>query len=225
MNTITAKEFGKSYALLEAKVSSNDEDLFNVLSKLPDYDAYIKFRTEFKEGALAAGYRETGFDMFWSRIMARLVADFGYTVPRKPVTTEGSKAAAAAKEKSKAAVNALIEKPEAELIENINKLAQASAESAAKGQPNAAAAAEISRMMKALATKRKQAAKGLETEKKVLLETLREWLKTAPMEVLKAMEVAGRAKMQELHDAKKQADEIPPVDMPAVKRNAKKKAA
>jgi hypothetical protein len=225
VQVITAKEFGKSYAILEAKVSSNDEDLARVLSKLPDYDAYIKFRTEFKEGALGAGYRESGFDMLWSRIIGRLAADFAYTVPKKPVTTEASAKVAKSREKKKAETDELLKLPEEEIKKRIDSLGKAISESAVKGEVNKAATSEATRYLKALETKRKESSKAAGEEKKQLVETLRGWLKDAPIEVLKAMEVAGRAKMQELHDAKKQADEVPLVDQPQVEKNKKRRAA
>lgn len=195
---VTPEQFGKSYALLEAKQSSNDEDLFSVLGKLPDYAAYIDFRTKFKAGAIAAGYIETGFDKLWSRIVARLVADFGYTVPVKPVTTKGSEAVAKSREKKKSAVAELVALPEDEIKARIDSLGKAIAKSAAKGETNLAATTEANRYFKALEAKRKESSKAANEETKQLIAELREIIKSAPVDTLKAMLAAAKADIQKL---------------------------
>ena len=207
MNAIqsTPEQFGKSYALLEAKQSSNDEDLFRVLNVLPDYAAYIDFRTKFKAGAIAAGYIETGFDKLWSRIVARLVADFGYTVPVKPVTTKGSEAVAKSREKKKSAVAELVALPEEEIKARIDTLGKAIAQSAAKGETNLAATVEANRYFKALEAKRKESGKAANEEVKQLSAELREIIKGAPVDVLKAMLTAAKAEMQKLAEPAKPA--------------------
>lgn len=196
---VTPEQFGKSYALLEAKQSSNDEDLFRVLNVLPDYAAYIDFRTKFKAGAIAAGYIETGFDKLWSRIMARLVGDFGYNVPAKPVTTKGSEAVAKSREKKKSAIAELVALPEAEIKAKIDTLGKAIAQSAAKGETNLAATVEANRYFKALEAKRKEAGKAANEETKQLAAELRDIIKGAPVDVLKAMLSAAKAAMQQIH--------------------------
>lgn len=191
-NTMTPEQFGKSYALLEAKVSSNDEDLFRVLNALPDYAAYIDFRSKFKAGAIAAGYIETGFDKLWSRIIARLAETFSYSIPAKPITTKESAKVSESKKKANAEIEKLVELPETEIRARIDTLGKAIAESAAKGEVNKAATSEAARYFKALEKQKREANKSQDSEAKALRDELREIIKTASVDQLKAMLIASR---------------------------------
>ncbi len=191
-NAMTPEQFGKSYALLAAKESANDEDLFRVLSVLPDYPAYIDFRSKFKTGAIAAGYIETGFDKLWSRIIARLAETFSYSIPAKPITTKESAKVSESKKKASAEIEKLAELPEADIRARIDSLGKAIAESAAKGEVNKAATNEASRYFKALEKQKREASKEFDAEAKALRDELREVIKTASVDQLKSMLIAAK---------------------------------
>lgn len=198
IQSITPEQFGKSYAILESKVASNDEDLARVLSGLPDYTAYLDFRTKFKAGAIGAGYLESGFDTLWSRIMARLAENYDYTIPAKPITTKESAKVSESRKKTNEAIATIAALPEDEIKARLDTLGKAIAEAAAKGVPNTAAVTESGRYFKALEAKRKEASKADNEEAKQYKEALRDMMKAAPLAVLKAMLEAGRIAQQEL---------------------------
>ena len=90
-NTNTAQDYGRAYAKAEITQAQNDADVAAILAGL-DFTAYGAFRDDFKAGAKAAGYLETGLDMLWHRLVKRIGDAFGFVAPKSPKVESQQKA-------------------------------------------------------------------------------------------------------------------------------------
>ena len=181
----TPEQFGALYASHEIEQGNNDAALFAAISKLP-YADYLAFRDGFKSGAIKAGYIETGFPMLWSRTMGRLASDFGFQIPVKPVTSKDSLRSIKSREKAKAETDTLAKLSIAELNAKRETLTPAIKAGDIK------ALREDLTIVKAINKARKDQEKGAESEVKNLRAELREIIKTAKVETLRAMLAATK---------------------------------
>lgn len=181
----TPEQFGALYASHEIAQGNNDAELFASISALP-YADYLAFRDGFKSGAIKAGYIETGFPMLWSRTMGRLASDFGFQIPEKPVTTKDSLRSIKSREKAKAETDMLAKLSIAELSAKRETLTPAIKSGDIK------ALREDLAIVKAINKVRKDQEKGAESEVKNLRAELREIIKTASVETLRAMLTASK---------------------------------
>ncbi len=181
----SAAQFGALYASHELAQSKNDGELFAALAPL-SYADYVTFRELFKGGAVQAGYIETGFPMLWSRTMGRLATDFGFQIPIKPVTAKQSVKNAASREKAKAKQSefAKLSIPEMQ--------AKREALTPAIKAGDVKALREDIAIVTAINKARKDQEKGAESEVKNLRAELRELIKTASVETLRAMLAASK---------------------------------
>jgi hypothetical protein len=176
--------FGVSFATREKLAFADIEELARIIPVL-SYDDYLKFREEFKAGALSEGYQESGFNQLWSEKVLSPLKTLGIFPPAKPVVTKDSEKVKKSREKAKAAQNVLESKTPAELEAMRHTLfdkIKAGDASALKADLTIVKA--LNKARKASEAKAKQADSA---ELRALKEEIRDILKTADKVTLEKM--------------------------------------